>query len=77
MPLCPVKLELLLEKIKKDREERAKFETLKKKGDMSFASGDLDEAESNYENALSIIFDNCDGAVISIPVAFFTVSKNL
>ncbi|MDG1720001.1 MAG: hypothetical protein P8I31_01975, partial [Bacteroidia bacterium] len=51
-------LNLLLEKIKKDREERAKFETLKKKGDMAFASGDLDEAESNYENALSIIFDN-------------------
>ena len=51
-------LNLLLEKIKKDREERAKFETLKNKGDMAFASGDLDEAESNYRSALKIIDDN-------------------
>lgn len=51
-------LNLLLEKIKKDREERAKFETLKNKGDMAFASGDLDESESNYRSALKIIDDN-------------------
>ena len=51
-------LNLLLEKIKKDREERAKFETLKNKGDMAFASGDLDEAESKYRSALKIIDDN-------------------
>ena len=51
-------LNLLIEKIKKDREERAQFETLKKKGDLAFASGDLDEAESNYMSALKIVDDN-------------------
>jgi hypothetical protein len=51
-------LELLLEKIQKDREERSKFEEFKKKGDLAFAKSNLDVAEENYKSALDIIDDN-------------------
>ena len=51
-------LELLIEKIKKDRAERAQFEEFKKKGDLAFAKSNLEEAEENYKSALDIIADN-------------------
>ena len=51
-------LQLLVEKIKKDRAERAQFEEFKKKGDLAFAKSNLEEAEENYKSALDIIADN-------------------
>ena len=51
-------LVLLIEKIKKDREERERFEDFKKKGDLAFAKSNLEEAEQNYKSALDIIDDN-------------------
>ena len=48
----------LIEKIKKDRAEREKFEDFKKKGDLAFAKSNLVEAEENYKSALDIIDDN-------------------
>ena len=51
-------LELLIEKIKKDREQREIFEDFKTKGDLAFAKNDLDKAKENYEKALEIISDN-------------------
>lgn len=47
-----------IEKIKKDRAEREKFEAFKKKGDLAFAKSNLEEAEENYKSALDIIDDN-------------------
>ena len=49
---------MLIEKIKKDRAERQKFEDFKKKGDLAFAKSNLVEAEENYKSALDIIEDN-------------------
>ena len=51
-------LVLLIEKIKKDREERERFEEFKKKGDLAFAKSNLEEAEENYKSALDVIDDN-------------------
>lgn len=51
-------LELLLVKIKNDKEAREQFEEFKKKGDEAFALNDLDGAEANYNSALEIINDN-------------------
>lgn len=53
-----VEIELLIEKIKKDKAEREIFEDFKLKGDLAFAKNDLDKAEENYKNALDIIADN-------------------
>ncbi len=47
-----------IEKIKKDRAEREKFEAFKKKGDLAFAKSNLLAAEENYKSALDIIDDN-------------------
>ena len=53
-----VEIELLIEKIKKDRAEREIFEDFKTKGDLAFARNDFGKAEENYKSALDIIADN-------------------
>jgi len=46
-----------IEKIKKDQENRDRFDAFKQKGDDAFARKNLDEAEKNYKDALDIIAD--------------------
>ena len=46
-----------IEKIKKDQEDRARFDVFRQKGDDAFAKRNYDEAEKYYKDALDIIED--------------------
>ena len=52
------KIEASIEKQAKDIEKRKEFESLKKQGDMAYASKDYEAAEKFYADALKIMSDN-------------------